>query len=731
MGTFEHIRRISPYLFGLFAVMLVLFFTIGDQTVVDGLTGSRNNPQTAPIAVVNGEKILYKDFEQEVRRRVEQERANQKDTDAEIDEVGIRQQVWQQMLNEKLLIQTANKMDIAVTDDEIADNLIESPPEFLKRSFPDSAGNFNRTAYLDIISNPENLVNYMGRDPSEMTYEEKEEMVSNFRNELITIADYLRKEKVKAKIMSIVGTSASIISPEFAKEQYKSQNSSASVNYIYINPDADPKEIEVSDADAQEYYKNNKEKFIQDEQRTIKYAVFKMEPSSADSSRVEKRINTILTQIQQDSSRSWRDSIFDLSLSKYNGQTYDFQDIKKMNPQKQMFLQGMAIGDVAGPIRMQDGTYFFRLDDKKAIEEEQVKVRHILISFGVDKDSALALAKSLKQRAQSGEDFAELAKEYSEDPGSASRGGEYDFFPRGQMVKPFEDAAFGANEGEIVGPVETQYGYHVIKVTGKRVDESSEIKYSEIRLAPNVSKQSKSKVYMEANSIMSQVEEGVPFDTVVTRLGMSVDKLGPIGEQPPIMGSNYFTALVFQSDVGDIIEPTDLGRYGIIVAQLVEVHDAGIAPFELVKEEIVRELKRKKSIEMSKDRAMKIYNEVKNSSDLAAANISDSTVKVQSANDIKNNGRVPGRGTDPQFTGYVYKIELNKISEPLLCDKGYFIIQVMSRKVPSEDEIANALDGQIEKLKNEARQDIYYKWFEQLKKEAEIEDLRSKWYREY
>jgi len=71
-------------------------------------------------------------------------------------------------------------------------------------------------------------------------------------------------------------------------------------------------------------------------------------------------------------------------------------------------------------------------------------------------------------RAKKGEDFAELAKKYSEDPGSKNKGGIYEDFTRGRMVKPFEDAAFGVPVGEISDIVETRYGYHILKVINRK-----------------------------------------------------------------------------------------------------------------------------------------------------------------------------------------------------------------------------------------------------------------------
>jgi parvulin-like peptidyl-prolyl isomerase len=99
-------------------------------------------------------------------------------------------------------------------------------------------------------------------------------------------------------------------------------------------------------------------------------------------------------------------------------------------------------------------------------------VRHILLLTQGKSDEEKAAARKrieeLLARAQAGEDFAALAKQYSEDPGSKDNGGLYENFPRGQMVKPFEDAAFSVPVGGLSGVVETTFGYHIIMVVNRK-----------------------------------------------------------------------------------------------------------------------------------------------------------------------------------------------------------------------------------------------------------------------
>nr|WP_246593997.1 peptidylprolyl isomerase [Evansella tamaricis] len=103
--------------------------------------------------------------------------------------------------------------------------------------------------------------------------------------------------------------------------------------------------------------------------------------------------------------------------------------------------------------------------DEELLDEyalgEEVEARHILV-----KEEELAL--ELYERIQSGEDFAELAIEYSEDPGSGQQGGDLGFFKRNAMVPPFEEMSFRLDVGEISEPVRSQHGYHIIQVTNKR-----------------------------------------------------------------------------------------------------------------------------------------------------------------------------------------------------------------------------------------------------------------------
>ncbi len=152
---------------------------------------------------------------------------------------------------------------------------------------------------------------------------------------------------------------------------------------------------------------------------------------------------------------------------------------KKPNDIRQLLTEGMQVDELQSrwmadaSVTEAEIAKFYQENITEFSVPEGVSARHILLAFGPNPTEAdkIALKKRaedlLKQAKTKGADFGELAQKNSADKGSATRGGDLGPFPRGVMDKAFEDAAFGAKEGEIVGPVETVYGYHIIKVENK------------------------------------------------------------------------------------------------------------------------------------------------------------------------------------------------------------------------------------------------------------------------
>ncbi len=726
MGTIERIRQASPYVFAFFGVMLVAFFTIGDQTVVSGLLGSKNNSADKPIAIIDGEEIAYRDYAGMLQQQTENQR--RQNPDQEINDLQLKRQVWQTIIDQKILEIQAEKAGITVTDAEIRDQLLNNPPDFLKKQFSDSLGNFDQRSYLDIITNPEIIIS---RLPEEMSYEEKEAQVNRFRADILGIQDYLLKQKMSNNLSSIVSTTGSVISPEFAKEKYLAENSSASVNYIDLSiRNIANKDVTVSDEEIKAYYDAHKENFKQDAKKQVSYVTFRMIPSHKDTLKAQKAIQEIMNTFSKAQTADEKDNAFDQMWSKYNGEPHDFTLVNEIDQRVSNFVLSLAERQVAGPFTLADGTYFFRLDARREGDNEVVKASHILINANDNNlDSAKAEADKILKKAKAGEDFAELAKKHSEDPGSKTRGGDLGYFGKGRMVPEFDKACFSNNVGDIVGPIKTQFGYHIIKIVDKK---SEEIKYSEIKIAPHMSTSTRNLLMRDAQIMAKQAaEEGISLDTLAARKGLRATTPGFFEKEKPILGSQYLTDKAFELEVGSVIEPIELDYYGLIVAQVTGSKAEGIASLDDKKDEIKRKLTDEKKLDALKAQAEQMYAKIKAAGSFAAAKEQDPTIDVKTIDNLKNDGKVSGYSSEPAFTAYAFNQPVNKVLGPIRGEQAYFIIEVTNRNIPSKEDVEANLASYIETLKQQSSGITFYQWINAIKEQSNIEDFRKDFYREY
>lgn len=731
MSTFENIRKISPYLFGFFAVMLVAFFTIGDQTVVDGLTNS-GNPADRVIARVNDEAITYEMFERRVRDVVEQQRqqAEQQGRDYVEDDARIRMQVWNDLVEEKLLFQAAAEAGIKITDDRIRDIMIENPPDFIKQAYTDSTGTFMRDIYLQIVTNPENAVNYMG-DPTQMTPEQRAQIIQQFRDDLLNIEDYIRRQQLTNKLINLVNSSNGVISNLYARNKFKIDRSTADINYISaMAKDIKDDEVQISDGEIADYYDAHKKMFAVEEGRRIRFSAFRVQPNKDDSLRAQRKVTRLLESIESVETDAQRDSVFEVKIAEYGGVSHDFGLVNDINPQKYGYMALLDEGQIAGPIMLQDGTYFLRLDGRQEGENEVIKAKHILIGFGEpeNKDSAKAYAAKLIRDIKGGTSFEAAAREHSIDQGSGAQGGELGYFGKGRMVPEFEKAAFAANTGDIVGPVETQFGYHIIKVEDKK---SEEIAYSEIHISPNMSSKTKRLLFMEANSLKEQVKKGANFEEVSEKLGLRSDETQFFTKENPMLGSQYLTDMVFKAKKGDVLEPIEIDRFGIVVVQVIDVRSEGYASLDEVKEEIRQKVLKIKKLDMAKGIIETKLAALKSAGGFAEAQANNSDLDIKQATNVKINGNISAVGTDPIFTAKIFEVPMNQIEGPLRGENGYYVFEVYNRSVPNDETIESALLSYKEQLAQMSANQTFTAWFQDYKKKAKIEDNRSEFYKEY
>jgi peptidyl-prolyl cis-trans isomerase C len=180
-----------------------------------------------------------------------------------------------------------------------------------------------------------------------------------------------------------------------------------------------------------------------------------------------------------------------------------------------MAIQQLIDKEVAAKVTIGDEEVksYYDANPQLFQQPEQVKASHILIKVDADapqakKDEARKKIESVQKKANEGEDFATLAKTYSEGP-SGPKGGDLGYFRRGQMVKPFEDAAFNLKPNETSDIVETRFGYHLIKVVDKKP--AQKVAYADVkeRLSEHLKKQ---KMDSETNAYIQSLRTGAKIE---------------------------------------------------------------------------------------------------------------------------------------------------------------------------------------------------------------------------
>jgi len=237
---------------------------------------------------------------------------------------------------------------------------------------------------------------------------------------------------------------------------------------------------------------------------------------------------------------------------------------------------------------------------------EERRASHILINApkeapAADREKAKAKAQALLEQARKNPaGFAELAKKNSDDPGSAAQGGDLDFFGKGAMTKPFEDAVFSMKDGEIVGPVETEFGYHLIKLTGVRGGSKKPFEAVRAEIVDEVGRQLAQKKFAEAAEQFGNIvyEQSDSLQPVVDKLRLTLST-ATVGRDPAPgatgpLASPKLLGAVFGNDVLNNkrnTEAVETAPSQLVSARIVKHQPEVLLPLEAVKDRVLQRVR--------------------------------------------------------------------------------------------------------------------------------------------
>jgi len=339
-------------------------------------------------------------------------------------------------------------------------------------------------------------------------------------------------------------------------------------------------------------------------------------------------------------------------------------------------------------------------------------------------------ADLIKTKIDAGDDFAELAKAYSEDNSSAKNGGDLGWFGKGSMVPEFEAAAFSLPEGRVSEPVRSQFGWHIIKVQGKKQESDGEqVQASHILLRVRSSNETLDRAFRNANGLLEAIS-GSDLAGPAARLNYKVDNTGLFFKGSPIpkIGSDKkINDFAFDKVVGTVspILETDAA---IIVARVAEHGPAGIATYEEAKSRARRALVDELAMKACQAEAAGISAQIKAGASFEQA-AKSAGYGVAETDLIARDGFITQIGRDAVVMGAIFSLaNPGDISGPVKYARGCAIIKLLERVTPDLSQFALARDSLEQKLISTKQQETFNAWFNDLLTSAKVEDYLDEFY---
>ena len=375
--------------------------------------------------------------------------------------------------------------------------------------------------------------------------------------------------------------------------------------------------------------------------------------------------------------------------------------------------------------------YNENIDDYEEPEMRHMKyVKWPIVSEYSDSLRVELEATTLIDRIYKGESFADLANSYTEDPGNSANpdslnGGKLGWFNKGQMVKEFEEAAFGANKGEVVGPILTQFGYHIIKIDDKRTNQEGEeqVNASHILLRILPGKDTENRL-RNLSSIFSLESKEYGFFDLADSLGMEIHDASAVQKKSIFIDdigvARDAVRFAFNSEIGEVSDYVENDDY-FIVCYLDQISDKKTLSFETVKETLIEQSTRNIKDDEIKRIADGIVNENLDLLKLSEENPNFEYIKETSGNLI---GSFDSIGKSNYIAGALINSKKGDLLGPLPTLRGQAFVKVLEIDELNEKDFEEKKESLKFSLIIQRQNLIWSNWLQGLRDDSEIEDNR-------
>lgn len=704
MAIIQKIRNRAGILVAVVIGAALVAFILGDFLSQGNVSfsSSKNN-----VAEINGKGISIQYYENYLTK-IEEVNKLLRNTST-LDEqtsLALREQAWNDLINDRVLGREYSKLGIAVHGDELVEAILgNNPHPFVQQLFVDqNTGAFNPMMARQFWQNTNQI-----EDPNDAQYQIR-----------LYLEDIIKRERLNRKFNTLLSKGMYVTSLE-AKRKKEDLNNSVDFSYVVKRyteiPDSS---VAVNDAELKAYYKKHREEFKQEKSRDIRYVVWNIVPTEKDIKSAETWINDAAKEFASlDPETTWQYIRANSDIAP-DDRNYADGDL---NPELNDFAFSANEGEIYGPY-FEDNTYKVAKLAKIESLPDSVKASHILLR--ADQNSFAQkqyLADSLMKLINDGADFSALAAQNSED-GSKFDGGNLGWFKEGAMVKPFSDTCFYNNTGD-VKIAYTQFGIHIIKITAQ----SRKTKKVKVGiLAREVRTDDADDIYfMKANDFGGQHRTAEQFDAAVNSdRTLTVRTASSIRESDQnvtgLENSRRLVRWAFEAHEGDISK--EVYQFGdkYLVAVLDKIHEDDYQPFEEVKGMVTIEVRKEKKAE-------KLIAELTEKSN-GANDISALASKLgQAANTATNirfsSSQIPQLGREPELIAASANLEQGKLSSPIAGTNGVYVIQVDNKNIA---ELSDDVTYERANIERSISSRVNFTSTEVLSKLAKVEDNRILFY---
>ena len=702
MAVLGNLRKNSFVLIAVIGMALFAFVIAG---VFDG-SGFQSQE---PIGIVNGEELSVTDFRNQID--VLKKSYNFNDLQALTT-------AWDETVRSKLLSQQIDELGIGSSRDHLEFFLSQSPSFNSDERFLNDAGIFDVNKFSNFIAE---LKEINPQSYSQWSLQEEQ------FNKQIKFNSYFN--------LVTSGFNSTFFE---GKNQYLKSNNIADISFVKIPySTVNDSLISVSSSEIRSYIKDNPADFDQKSVRSFDYVIFNESPSVKDEIDLRNKINSLLNEREEYNQVSKLNEVIpgflttpnlDFFLSENSDVPYDsiYRPKGYFSSSHAQMIFNLENNNTYGPYVDGDFLKISKMLDKK--RNGNVRASHILIAYNGSQGSNPQITRTkneakneanriLKLARSNPDNFSSYAIDFSDGP-SKSNGGDLGFFQEGNMVKPFNDFVFNNRVGRI-GLVETDFGYHVIKIVAKE----DVVLVGTLALKNIPSERTSDSIFNIASKFEIELSNIGDFNQTAESFDFEVKSLNNIGvldhDLPNMENQRRLVQWLFNEETEiDDFKRFDLSRGGYVIAKLTDKAEEGLMKPELASITVLPILKNKKKAKI----IISDNKKFKNLEDLASNNNLE-ILNVSALNQVTP--IVAQAGFEPKVIGKAFGLEINSISDLFEGETGVYMIKLNSIKSADELESYTPFENQ---LTNKFRSNIDFSIVQSLKKSADISDNRNDYY---